>query len=173
MGCGISSNSPVVTKRLAGRTSRVEDCSPLEKSSSSNRVHSSTSIHSIEHPELPANIYSSNSNYRKENDPTKKSPSDSPDPLVDQQKYNSALMAKSRRGITAVLSKTLSNNKSIDQLEGESDRQTGKESVETNNSRNDSNYGSYSAEMSKTPVSFICVLFFLIFKLNHLVSLNN
>ena len=162
MGCGISSNSPVVTKRLAGRTSRVEDCSPLEKTNST-RAHSSTSINSVEHRDPPANIYSSTSNYLKDNDPTKKSPSsDSPDPLIDQQKYNSTLLAKNRRGITAVLSKTLSNNsKSIDQLEGESDRQTGKESVETNNSRNDSNYGSYSAEMSKTPVSFLFFFCFL------------
>lgn len=170
MGCGISSNSPVVTKsRLAGRTSRVEDCSPLEKPT--NR-HSSASLNSLHHPpyastesylQNAANLNAANLNG------TAKSPSSEPsspeltgDPMIDQQnlQYNPHF-AKSQRGITAVLSKTLANGKSLDQLEGESDRQTGKDSVETNNSRNDSNYGSsYSAEMSKTPVSHfvsICI----------------
>ena len=153
MGCGISSNSPVVTKsRLAGRTSRVEDCSPLEKPAN-QRAHSATSLNSLHRqPYASANGYLTNG-------PAKSPGPNSPEPLIaDQMNSTEPLQfnphfAKNQRGITAVLSKTLSNNKAIDQLEGESDRQTGKESVETNNSRNDSNYGSsYSAEMSKTPV---------------------
>ena len=158
MGCGISSNnSPVVTKRLAGRA-RVEDCSPLEN----QRANSSTSLNSINRTlNSPTNIYSS-SNFIPNSNLTNKKTSSSPTSLdqlnaLDQSTTFNPLLAKNQRGITAVLSKTLSNNKSsIDQLEGESDRQTGKESIETNNSRNDSNYGSsYSAEMNKTPVSFI------------------
>ena len=151
MGCGISSNSPVVTKsRLAGRTSRVEDCSPLEQPTNQ-----------LVHP-LHRQSYASANGYPT-NDKAKSPITDpnSPEPMIanpmsslEQQSLQfDSQFAKSQRGITAVLSKTLSNGKSVDQLESESDRQTGKESVETNNSRNDSNYGSsYSAEMSKTPV---------------------
>lgn len=176
MGCGISSNSPVVTKsRLAGRTSRVEDCSPLEKPTN-QLAHSSASLNSLHHPS-----YASTDSYLKNaanlNGPAKSpsseanSPDLADDPMIanpmgsiEQQNLQfNPHFAKSQRGITAVISKTLSNSKSIEQLEGESDRQTGKESVETNNSRNDSNYGSsYSAEMSKTPVGFICFLIIMI-----------
>lgn len=164
MGCGISSNSPVVTKsRLAGRTSRVEDCSPLEKPSN-QRADSAASLNSLHHQAVysAANGYLTNG---KTKSPTTTDPNspDLADPMIASQMNSSVEQpnlqynphfAKNQRGITAVLSKTLSNNKSIDQLEGESDRQTGKDSVETNNSQNDSNYGSsYSAEMSKTPVN--------------------
>lgn len=173
MGCGISSNSPVVTKRLAGRTSRVEDISPFENSKANQRAHSSTSLDSVNHPN-PSTIYNTsnyigNSNLNK-NQIINTSDPNSPDLTnhqidnLDQSNQFNPLLAKNQRGITAVISKSLSTNKQLDALEGESDHQTGgKESVETNNSRNDSNgYGSsYSADMSKTPVS----LFFKIFHL--------
>lgn len=155
MGCGISSNSPVVTKRLAGRTSRVEDCSPQENTK--QRADSSTSINSVN--QTTSNYLTNTTNLTNNKSPTSNSPdfinSDQLNSIDPQNPQFNSLLAKNQRGITAVISKSLSNNKPIsDQLEGESDRQTGKESVETNNSRNDSNYGSsYSAEMSKTPVS--------------------
>ena len=174
MGCGISSNSPVVTKsRLAGRTSRVEDCSPLEKPTNQRAADSAASLNSLDHQAAYPATNGYLTNGKTKSPGTDPNSPDLVDPMIASQmngsieqpnlQYNPHF-AKNQRGITAVLSKTLSNNKSIDQLEGESDRQTGKDSVETNNSQNDSNYGSsYSAEMSKTPVGdhFVGFFFFI------------